>query len=382
MKKYLLLLALVCLLGNRVLAQNRGVMKQVTETIDFTVTKQSGNPNVNFGFNSNNNPMINNQVVSERITVDNTGYWQFWGSDAYHESYLQKNTNSNTSYVYLSGLNVDDIVTIWGEVGNNQGSIPGAYNITSGATLLNTTYFEYNGNNLPDSKQYRITEAGTATIQVDGNYSGIRKITIQYQVRAEDYFNYDPGYEDYDMYDEFSENDPKKWRHGQELNPHQWSTSYTLSEEETGITLNGQTAQYIVLSGSKITANNRIAIDGNAGDWRFNYGLRAPNNGKWANFSICNLKEKKATVLSFHIQELLRYSQVLPVEQQPRKDRITALKRLQINTTMVYLMKVKTFTLHQEQILSQIGIEMRVISIQKITKVNREIINFITHDPT
>ena len=299
MKKYLLLLALVCLLGNRALAQNRGVMKQVTETIDFTVTKQSGNPNVNFGFNSNNNPMINNQVVSERITVDNTGYWQFWGSDAYHESYLQKNTNSNTSYVYLSGLNVDDIVTIWGEVGNNQGSIPGAYNITSGATLLNTTYFEYNGNNLPDSKQYRITEAGTATIQVDGNYSGIRKITIQYQVRAEDYFNYDPGYEDYDMYDEFSENDPKKWRHGQELDPHQWSTSYTLSEEETGITLNGQTAQFIVLDGSKITANNRIAIDPNSGDWRFNYGLRAPDNGKWANFSICNLKEGDRVVFSY-----------------------------------------------------------------------------------
>ena len=286
------LLVLTCLLGNGALAQNPGVMKQVTETIDFTVTKQSGNPGVTFGFNSNKNPMINNQVVSERITVDNIGYWGFWGSDAYHESYLQKNTNSNTSYVYLSGLNVDDIVTIWGEVGNNQGSIPGAYNITSGATLLNTTYFEYNGDNLPDSKQYRITEAGTATIQVDGNYSGIRKITIQYQERATSYFNYDPGYEEYDMYDEFSQNDPK--RDGS------YSTSYELSVDDTGFALNGQTAKYIVLRGSKITANNRIAIDSQAGTWRFNYGLRAPNNnGKWANFSICNLREGDRVVISY-----------------------------------------------------------------------------------
>ena len=37
----------------------------------------------------------------------------------------------------------------------------------------------------------------------------------------------------------------------------------------------------------------------NAGDWRFNYGLRAPNNGKWANFSICNLKEGDRVVFSY-----------------------------------------------------------------------------------
>ena len=278
------LLVLTCLLGNGALAQNRGVMKQVTETIDFTVTKQSGNPGVTFGFNSNKNPMINNQVVSERITVDNTGYWGFWGSDAYHESYLQKNTNSNTSYVYLSGLNVDDIVTIWGEVGNNQGSIPGAYNITSGATLLNTTYFEYNGDNLPDSKQYRITEAGTATIQVDGNYSGIRKITIQYQERATNYFNYDPGYEEYDMYDE-----------GTSAHP----TSYTTTGA-AGFTLNGNAAQYITLSGTGLTINDRIAVDPSAGTWNFNYGIISPNNdGTWSNLSICDLKEGDRVVFSF-----------------------------------------------------------------------------------
>ena len=101
------------------------------------------------------------------------------------------------------------------------------------------------------------------------------------------------------MYDEFSQNDPQKYTTQGALNPPKYSTSYTLSDEETGITLNGNTAKYIVLSGSKITANNRIAIDGNAGDWRFNYGLRAPDNGKWANFSICNLKEGDRVVFSY-----------------------------------------------------------------------------------
>lgn len=309
MKKYLLLLALVCLLGNRGLAQNRSIIKQVTETIDFSIIKQSGDLGNGRLSWDNGHPSIDGQIVSERITVENTSYWGLRGSDVYAESYFQKNDRTSTTNVYLSGIKVGDVVTIWGEVGNTES---GDFNIPNNfADLSNTTYTENvpidgTPKTVPNSKEYRITgtDNGSVTVQLDGNWSGIRKITIQSTVRAEDYFNYDPGYEEYDMYDEFSENDPKKYElvRGQinSLNPPQYSTEYTLSTEATGITLNGQPAQYIVLSGSKITANNRIAIYP-YNNWRFNYGLRAPssNNNTWANFSICNLREGDRVVFSY-----------------------------------------------------------------------------------
>ena len=251
----------------------------------------------------NSHPRIDGQIVSERFTVQNTNEWGFRGSDVYAESYLQKNRNSSTSYVYLSDIKVGDVVTIWGEVGN---TTSGAFNIPNNAELLNTTYTDnvtINGTptTVPNSKEYRITgtDNGRVTIQFDGDWSGIRKITIQSQERETPHFDYDPGYEEYDMYDEFSQNDPnKEYNNGQQTGS-SYHTSYTLSNEATGITLNGSTAQYIILSGSKNTANNRIAIDPSAGTWRFNYGLRAPNNGKWANFSICNLREGDRVVFSY-----------------------------------------------------------------------------------
>lgn len=298
---FAVLSVLTCLLGNSALAQNRAIYKPVTETIDFSTYGGSGSPgNGRLSFD-NGHPQIDGQVISERLTVDNpsTNVWGFWGSDTYNETYLQLQQNVGQSSARLSDLKAGDVVTIWGECGNDGGD----FNIYGALELLNTTDYEYNGVTYPNSKEYRITNAGTAEIQCRGNYSGIRKITIVSQQRQESYFDYDPGYEDYDMYDEFSSNDPKKYDivngRPQQLNPPQSSTTYTLSSEETGITLNEQPAQYIVLSGSKITANYRIAVDGSAGTWRFNYGLRAPDNGKWANFSICNLKEGDRVLFSY-----------------------------------------------------------------------------------
>lgn len=300
MKKYFVFIVLTCLLGNRALAQNGFY---TTETIDFTVYHTgTGNPGHSLSFDNDHHPRIDNQVVSERLTVGTNEDWGFWSSNAYQVSYLQKNTNNNTTYAYLSDLKAGDVVTIWGEIGNDEGTLRGAFDISGGvtATPLNTTFHTYNGKTFPDSKEYRIESNGTATIKFDGNYSGIRKITITSRVS---HFDYDPGYEEYDLYDDFSQNDPKKYNivngQPQSLNPPQYHTSYTLSTEETGITLNNQVAQYIVLSGSKNTANNRIAIDPSAGTWCFNYGLRAPKNGKWANFSICNLKEGDRVVFSY-----------------------------------------------------------------------------------
>lgn len=277
-------------------------MKPVSETIDFSIIKQSGDLGNNRLSWDNGHPRIDGQIVSERFTVQNTGEWGFRGSDVYAESYLQKNRSSNTSYAYLSDLKVGDVVTIWGEVGN---TTSGAFSIPDNAELLNTTYTENVPINdipttVPNSKEYRITgtDNGRVTIRLDGDWSGIRKITIQSQERETPHFDYDPGYEEYDLYDEFSQNDPdKSYNNGQQTGS-SYHTSYTLSTEETGITLNGKAAKYIILSGSKNTANNRIAIDPNAGDWRFNYGLRSPS-GTWGTFSICNLREGDRVVFSY-----------------------------------------------------------------------------------
>ena len=306
MKKVFAFIALACLLGNSTRAQNRGIMKPVTktETIDFTVFGGKGNPgNGRFSIDDNLHPQVDGEVVSERITVDNKNDWGFWGSDTYELTYLQKNQNSSTNYVYLSDLKADDVVTIWGEVGNGNN---GAFNIIGNVELLNTTYHTFNGKTFPKTKEYKILSDGTATIQLDDNYSGILKITIQYVVveRETPHFDYDPSYEEYDMYDEFSSNDIKKViRYDDDGNPEDTGepyTSYTFSQDETGFNINGNAAKYIILHDSKITANNRIAID-QSGDWRFNFGLRAPSNdnGVWGVFSIPNLREGDRVVFSY-----------------------------------------------------------------------------------
>ena len=286
----LVLLVLTCLLGNSALAQRRVIMKPVSETIDFTGYGGSGQPNVSFDF-YNNHPRINGQVVSARLSVANTGDWQLYGSSTFNETYLQKRT-SNLSNVSISGMKEGDVVTVWGESGDNNGGC----RVTSGNADF-TENMTFDASN--PSRTFTMTGSGTLTLQFYNSYSGLRKISIQTVERETPHFDYDPGYEEYDLYDEFSQNDPdKSYNNNGQQTGSSYHTSYTLSTEETGITLNGKAAKYIILSGSKNTANNRIAIDPNAGDWRFNYGLRSPS-GTWGTFSICNLREGDRVVFSY-----------------------------------------------------------------------------------
>lgn len=265
-------------------------MKPVSETIDFTGYGGSGQPNVSFDF-YNNHPRINGQVVSARLSVANTGDWQLYGSSTFNETYLQKRT-SNLSNVSISGMKEGDVVTVWGESGDNNGGC----RVTSGNADF-TENMTFDASN--PSRTFTMTGSGTLTLQFYNSYSGLRKISIQTVERETPHFDYDPGYEEYDLYDEFSQNDPdKSYNNNGQQTGSSYHTSYTLSTEETGITLNGKAAKYIILSGSKNTANNRIAIDPNAGDWRFNYGLRSPS-GTWGTFSICNLREGDRVVFSY-----------------------------------------------------------------------------------
>lgn len=306
MKKYLLLLALVCLLGNRALAQNGFY---ATETIDFTGWSYNPNDynraytNVSWSNNRNNITSISStdgnisltRTYTGRFSLNNDGSerWRMWGSGTFQVTYLQRDNSNTNFFFYLHDMKEGDVVTIWGENGDATGE--------KGCRVQNNSnrngeLMSFNEDNPDEGQQFTVAADGDVTLQFFGQYSGIRKITIKSRTS---HFDYDPGFEDYDMYDEFSENNYKKCYNNENENGKPY-TSYSLSNEGTGIEYNdGHIAKYIVLSNSKISANNRIAIDGNAGTWRFNYGLRAPNDGKWANFSICNLKEGDRVVFSY-----------------------------------------------------------------------------------
>jgi hypothetical protein len=300
MKKYLLLFALVCLLGNGALAQDGVIMKPVTITIDFSKYGGSGNPGNNRLSFDNGHPRIDGQVVSERLTVGNTGngVWNLYGSDTYNETYLQLQPNQGTQYATISDLKAGDVVTIWGECGNADG---GDFNIYGSVEPRNTTYYEYQGKTYPNSKEYLINNSGSVQVQCNGQYSGIRKITIQTTERATNYFDYDPGYEEYDLYDEGKDD--------------AHNTSYGVIGD-AGFTLNGDNnqAKYIEFTNTGKTINNRIAIDPTAGTWRFKYGLLPPStNGSWSNISICDLKEGDRVVFSYtgyDGEDFVRFSSV------------------------------------------------------------------------
>ena len=307
MNKNLLLLFLACLLGNSALAQNRAIMKPVTETIDFTgLPAPDGNnqqPNANVVWNGNVISSISSngqtlRTFSEHpISVGNRSYWRLWkGSNSI--TYLQKD-NANNDNFYIANLKKGDIVTVWGDNGNddNNGGFRVISNNNDRYNPNTTIRLEYDLGNA--GQVITMNSDGTLQLLFTGRYSGVERITIQTVERETPHFDYDPGYEEYDMYDEFSENDPdKSYNNNGQLTSSSYHTSYTLSDEATGFTLNGNPAKYIILSGSKNTANNRIAIDPNAGDWRFNYGLRSPS-GTWGTFSICNLREGDRVVFSY-----------------------------------------------------------------------------------
>lgn len=166
-------LALSFLLGNSAMAQKRAVMKlTLTHTIDFSVYGGAGQPNnARLSF-SNGHPQINGTTISDRLSLENTNDWQFYGSNTFNETYLQKkDNNNNTSNVYISDMNVGDVVTIWGESGDNNGGCvvaSGNTDFTSNMTFNNDT----------PSYSFTMTNSGRLTLQFFNRYSGIRKITI------------------------------------------------------------------------------------------------------------------------------------------------------------------------------------------------------------
>ena len=224
------------------------------------------------------------ELISTPSDPGNT--WQLWKSDTHNETYLQKYSSSN-DYFNITNLQAGDEVTIWGDNGNsgNNGDNAGC-RVTSGNTDRGDIAFSTSNHN--EGQVIKMQSDGTLQLEFFAQWSGIRKIEIKRNVDQTNIFDYDPGYEEYDMYDEFS------WE--KNSNP---ATTYNLTGS-AGFLLNGADAKYITLSGSKITTNNRIALTGDANEWTFDFGLVPPGyNGGYSYFSICNLREGDRVVISY-----------------------------------------------------------------------------------
>ncbi len=301
MKKYLLLLALVCLLGNRVLAQNY----QKVGEINFAGLSENYNGQ-NQGIVWSGNTLssvqgyttpyidVNDANGSRRVSLraDETNRWRIGTSGEIGGTYFQMQDQSGWKSINIDNLKQGDKIILKTNPTKECG-------IWTNNTSLGNQYRFTTTNDNP-SIEFTVTSDGSVQLQCIDRYSGIHKIELyvdpNYVPPVINRFDYDPGYEEYDMYDEFSANDRKKCI-GQDGNNGTPYTYYTTSDAD--FQLNGQTAQYITLSNSKITANNRIAID-RSGTWRFNYGLRPPSdNGGLSYFSICNLREGDRVVFSY-----------------------------------------------------------------------------------
>ena len=226
MKKYLLLLALVCLLGNRALAEN-------VTTIYSQETYFDDNWNTKIDINNGN---FSNAKLGDIVRVN------------------YKDRRNNFNPVFKKGGTWTDFpYQLNREDGNN--------------------YFQFTINQ--DNVLNELKGSGLSLQGLGFTLTSVILIQQQQQQTTR-VFNYDPGFEVYDMFEVKTSN----------------GVSYSTSD--AGFTLNGGNAQYVNLNNANITLNERIAVNPTSG-WSFNRGLQAPNynlnNNNWYNFSICNLKE-------------------------------------------------------------------------------------------
>ncbi len=246
-------------------------------------------------FVSQANTLYNNEY---RLSVNNTNRFNI-GHDGGREndpSYLQFDaTDGSERYVYIHHLGVNDQVTI--QLASNTRCYLMSSNTSAGDAGTSGIQLPQNADR---SQSLTVTNNdGVLALRLtneSGNYPGIRYIGIRVYKEVKDpAFDYDPGYEEYDMYDEFTYKGNNN--NAQPSNDTQFNTN-----NGAGFKLNGKEARYITFDASKITANNRIAVEQTDASWRFNFGLRPPTdntNGVWSNFSVCNLRVGDRVLVSY-----------------------------------------------------------------------------------
>ena len=332
MKKYLLLLALVCLLGNRALAQTKSSSSTsfTHEVYDFTQLEAVG------GLNNNNSSWNGNNLVSvagmtlqssTRISVDQHNYgnnntdWNIWTSDQNQCSYFQRASN-NVRYVYINNLHVGDIVRIWCQgdcrilsdntashdssnpliwdfndpfPNNREQDIYERQGVQLKETLYRTNISGDNNNPIwevinqnPNGNELKIVndhENGSLVIKLATRWAGILKVEID-AVNTNPRYDYDPSLEVYDMF---------------QTRNSAGNTGYTATES-AGFNLNNNSAYYLKFTNNDLSLNERFAVSTTSG-WTFARGIQAPNysldNDSWYNLSICNLREGDRVVIYY-----------------------------------------------------------------------------------
>lgn len=298
MKKFFVFIVLTCLLGNRALAQTgSSISGEVTEILDFSGLNRSWN---NSGFNTSHIDWagVDNYIASihhdnnspatkyYRSQIDgvyfiavgqnqdgqtkNTDKWQIGqdNNDGNPEhSYLQMNQRNQDGGgdIELHNLKIGDEVTI--VLAGNCTMNSDNTTIPQGTTLSGTVEFQMTTN----------IEKGNVFLHFPNQYSGIYRIEIK---TKKSHFNYDPGYEVYDMFSTQGKN----------------ASTISISDDPNtnpGFSLNNATAQYLTIPEAALTLNNRVAVSSTG--WTVQRGILAPqydvDNTDWYNFSICNLKK-------------------------------------------------------------------------------------------
>ena len=314
MKKVFTLLILSVLtgvLGNRALAQNY----QYVGSIDFKSNGVDENNGQNFGWGENNTltsvqnyttPYIdvNNANGYRRVSlhVDDTEFWRIGTSSEIGGAYLQMNNRNGWKSIYIDNLKQGDKIKLTTNPTKQCA-------IWTDNTSLGNQYRFTTTNDVP-YVEFTVTGDGTnqsVQIQCIDQWAGIHSVELYVDpdyvvVEPKDpFFNYDPGYEVYDMFEVrdqlYKRDDNGNYTSDYPNGPidNTSNTNYTVSD--AGFELNGNSAQFFTFNGVDLTLNNRIAIsqddDNNNGAtdrWKFQRGLMAPSEGS-GYFSITNLKK-------------------------------------------------------------------------------------------
>ena len=170
MKKCLLLLALVCLLGNSALAQNYTSVG----SIDFSgLSDDGGCNNVQWVNNGNviqstqgRNFVISSSNPSREFTmsVDYKDGWNIW------DQYFQRSDQYNQRSVYINGLQQGDKIKITPVNG---------FQINSNNTDKNQ------GQRYTSEQEVTINSTGSVEIKFTNQYDGIRKIEFFVQQQGQ-----------------------------------------------------------------------------------------------------------------------------------------------------------------------------------------------------
>jgi len=157
MKKYLLLLALVCLLGNRGLAQtyiSNQTDETITEVIDFTTLTLYNTDGWRWSSDKQLVYVQNQDFLSKidrhfRIAVDNTEGWQIGESDEHiannNKVKYFRLTPNHSATLSIVNLKIGDKVRIY--------PVNGPV-VTSGNTDLTITTLSNNNKYNPDENYY------------------------------------------------------------------------------------------------------------------------------------------------------------------------------------------------------------------------------------